>query len=78
MAKRLYIQLYNSKRGESITLPINPETIELPKEQEILTYNILDYGEVPVKGNEKLQRFTLSGFLPENTSTFSRNNKKSN
>lgn len=71
MAKRLYIQLYNSKRGESITLPINPQTIELLKEQEILTYNILDYGEVPVRGNKKLQRFTLSGFLPENTSTFS-------
>lgn len=71
MAKRLYIQLYNANTGESITLPINPESIELPKEKSINTYNILDFGEVPVRGNRQLQRINLSGLLPEEGSYFS-------
>ena len=71
MGKRLYIQLYNAKSGESLTLPINPEEIELPKEKDIKTYNILNYGEVAVKGNRQLQRFTLTGLLPSEQSYFS-------
>ena len=71
MAKRLYIQLYNAKSGESITFPINPESIDLPKEKSIETYNILDFGEVPVRGNRSLQRINLSGILPEENSYFS-------
>lgn len=71
MAKRLYIQLYNANSGESITLPISPESIEIPKEKDIPTYNILDYGEVAVRGNKQLQRITLSGILPEQNSYFS-------
>ena len=70
MAKRLYIQLYNANSGESITFPINPESIDLPKEQSIETYNILDFGEVPVKGNRTLQRINLSGMLPQEDSVF--------
>lgn len=70
MAKRLYIQLYNANTGESITLPINPESIELPKEKSINTYNILDFGEVPVRGNRQLQRINLSGLLPAENTTF--------
>lgn len=65
MAKRLYIQLYNSKQGESITLPINPESIDLTVEQDIQTYNVLGFGEVPVRGNRQLQRINLSSILPE-------------
>lgn len=65
MAKRLYIQLYNAKQGESITLPINPESIDLTVEQDIQTYNVLGFGEVPVRGNRQLQRINLSGLLPE-------------
>ena len=61
MAKRLYIQLYNANSGESITFPINPESIDLPKEKSIETYNILDFGEVPVTGNRTLQRIKLIG-----------------
>ena len=71
MAKRLYIQFYNAKTGESITLPINPESIDLPKEKSIETYNVLDFGEVPVKGNRQLQRINLSGFLPQEETYFS-------
>jgi hypothetical protein len=71
MAKRLYIQLYNANTGESITLPINPESIDLTKEKSINTYNILDFGEVPVRGNRQLQRINLSGLLPEEDSYFS-------
>jgi len=70
MAKRLYIQLYNANSGESITFPINPESIDLPKEKSIETYNILDFGEVPVRGNRTLQRINLSGILPEENSVF--------
>lgn len=70
MAKRLYIQLYNAKSGESITFPINPESIDLPKEKSIETYNILDFGEVPVRGNRSLQRINLSGMLPSDDSVF--------
>ena len=71
MAKRLYIQLYNANTGESITLPINPESIDLTKEKSIETYNVLDFGEVPVKGNRQLQRINLSGFLPQEETYFS-------
>ena len=70
MAKRLYIQLYNANSGESITFPINPESIDLPKEKSIETYNILDFGEVPVRGNRSLQRINLSGLLPAEDSVF--------
>lgn len=65
MAKRLYIQLYNANQGESITFPINPESIDLTVEQDIQTYNVLGFGEVPVRGNRILQRISLSGLLPE-------------
>lgn len=68
--KRLYIQLYNAKGGESITLPINPESIELPKEKSIETYNVLNFGEVPIKGNKTLQRINLSGILPTEDTVF--------
>lgn len=71
MSKRLYIQLYNANTGESITFPINPESIDLGKEKSIETYNVLNYGEVPVKGNRTLQRINLSGLLPEEQSYFS-------
>lgn len=71
MAKRLYIQLYNANTGESITFPINPESIDLTKEKSIETYNILDFGEVPIKGNRTLQRINLSGLLPDENSYFS-------
>lgn len=70
MAKRLYIQLYNANSGESITFPINPESIDLPKEQSLETYNILNFGEVPVRGNRSLQRINLSGILPSEDSVF--------
>lgn len=70
MAKRLYIQLYNAKTGESITLPLNPETTDIPNEKDIRTYNILGYGEVSVKGNRQLKRLTLSNILPDSTSYF--------
>jgi hypothetical protein len=70
MAKRLYIQLYNAKSGESITLPLNPESTDIPTEREIKTYNILNYGEVSVAGNKLLKRISLSNILPDNTSYF--------
>lgn len=65
MAKRLYIQLYNAKEGESITLPISPESIDLTLENDIQTKNILGFGEAPVRGYRTLQRINLNGLLPE-------------
>ncbi len=70
MAKRLYIQLYNAKTGESITLPLNPETTDIPNEKDIKTYNILGYGEVSLKGNRQLKRLTLSNIFPDNNTRF--------
>lgn len=71
MAKRLYIQLYCAKTGESITLPLNPESTEIPNVKDVNTYNILNYGEVAVRGNKKLKRITLSNILPNNNDYFS-------
>lgn len=70
MAKRLYIQLYNAKTGESLTLPLNPETTDIPTEKDVRTYNILGYGEVAVRGNRTLKRITLQNFLPDSNTTF--------
>ena len=71
MTKRLYIQLYNSKSGESITLPLNPEETEIPNQKDTNSYNILDYGEVGVRGNKKLKRISLSNIFPNNDTYFS-------
>jgi len=71
MAKRLYIQLYNANTGESITLPLNPETTDVTNEREIKTYNILGYGEVSIGGNKALKRLTLTNIFPDNDTYFS-------
>lgn len=68
MAKRLEIQLYNAKTGESLTLPLNPETIDIPNEKEEGSYNILGFGEVSVRGNRRLRRISLSNILPNDNS----------
>ncbi len=64
MGKRLEIQLYCANTGESITFPINPESIDIPTEKQIDTFEILGYGEVAVKGKKRLKRITLSNILP--------------
>lgn len=71
MAKRRYIQLYCAKTGESITLPLNPESTDIPNQKDTNTYNILNYGEVGVRGNRKLKRISLSNIFPENNTYFS-------
>ena len=71
MAKRLEIQLYNAKTGESITLPLNPETTDIPTEKDIQTYNILDFGEISVKGTKRLKRINLTNILPDQNSALS-------
>lgn len=65
MAKRIQIQLYNVRTGESLTLPLNPETTDLENAKEIKTYNILGFGEVSIKGNKLLQRINLNNILPD-------------
>ena len=71
MAKRLEIQLYNAKTGESITLPLNPESTDIPTEKDIQTYNILGFGEVSVKGTKRLKRINLTNILPDQNSALS-------
>ena len=71
MGKRLEIQLYNAKTGESITLPLNPETTDIPTEKDIQTYNILDFGEISVKGTKRLKRINLTNILPDQNSALS-------
>lgn len=68
MGKRLEIQLYCAKTGESITLPLNPETTDIPTEKDIKTYDILDYGEISVNGIKRLKRINLTNLLPDSTS----------
>lgn len=70
MAKRLYIQLYNANTGESITLPLNPETTDVTNEKDIRTYNILGYGEVSIAGNRQLKRLTLTNIFPDGDSYY--------
>ena len=65
MSKRLWIQLYNSREGSSITLPVNPESIDIGNEKDVQTHNILGYGEVAIRGLKKLLKITLTAFLPE-------------
>lgn len=65
MAKRIQIQLYNVKTGESLTLPLNPESTDLENAKDIKTYNILGFGEVSIKGSNILQRINLSNLLPD-------------
>lgn len=71
MSKRLYIQLYCARTGESITLPLNPEETEIPNQKSTNTYNILDYGEVGVRGNKTLKRINLANVFPNNDTYFS-------
>lgn len=71
MAKRLYIQLYEADGGNSVTLPINPEQIEIPTQKDVQTHTILNYGEVPVAGYKKLKRINLDSLMPDTTSYFS-------
>lgn len=68
--KRIEIQLYNAKTGESITLPLNPETTDLENAKDVRTYNILNYGEVSVRGNKLLQRLSLANILPDDETFF--------
>lgn len=69
MGKRLEIQLYCAKTGESITLPLTPETTDIPTEKDIKTYDILDYGEISVNGIKRLKRINLTNLLPDSTSS---------
>jgi len=70
MTKRLYIQLHSAEDGNSLTLPINPENIDIPSSKDVKVYNILGYGEVPVAGYRKLKQITLTSILPDTTSYF--------
>lgn len=70
MAKQLYILLHNELIGDSLTLPLNPENIDISTERDLQTHNILNYGEVPVIGYEKLQNITLTSLLPDDVSYF--------
>lgn len=66
----MFIQLYCAKTGESITLPLNPETTDISNSKEVKTYNILDYGEVSVRGGKKLKRLTLTNIFPDSNTYF--------
>lgn len=70
MGRRLFVQLYKENKGDSITLPINPESIEVIKGKTIKTHDILNYGEVAVAGMPKLESISLPSILPADTSYF--------
>lgn len=68
--KRIQIQLYCARTGESLTLPLNPETTDLENAKDIKTFNILGFGEVSIKGTKILQRINLSNLLPDDNTYF--------
>jgi len=70
MGNRLQIQLYCAKTGESITLPLNPESTDISNSKEVKTYNILDYGEVSVRGSKQLKRLTLANMFPSDSDSY--------
>lgn len=70
MAKRLYIQLYCARTGESITLPLNPESTDISNSKEVKTYNILNFGEISVRGSKRLKRLSLSNMFPDENTYF--------
>jgi len=70
MSKRLYILLYSENTGKGLTLPVNPESIDISTEKNIDTYNILKFGEVPVVRDDKLKKIELNSLLPDDTSYF--------
>lgn len=70
MAKRLYIQLYCAKTGESITLPLNPESTDISNSKDIKIYNILNYGEVAARGGKQLKHLTLTNMFPDDNTYF--------
>lgn len=70
MAKRLYIQLHNADTGDSLTLPINPENIDIPSGKDVKVHTILNYGDVTVAGYKKLKEMNLNSLLPDTTSYF--------
>lgn len=70
MAKRFYILLYCENDGNSLTLPLSPENIDISTEKDVATYNVLKYGEVPVVKYDKLKNIDLNSLLPDNNSYF--------
>ena len=63
-------KLYCAKTGESITLPLNPESTDISNGKDVKTYNILDFGEVAVRGGKKLKHLTLSNIFPDGNTYF--------
>ncbi len=70
MGKRLQIQLYCAKTGESITLPLNPESTDIPNSKDVSTYNILNFGEIAVRGSKKLKRLSLTNIFPSDADSY--------
>lgn len=69
--KRLEIQFYNELTNESISLPVNPEKIEISKSKASNQYNILGFGEINIMGDKNLYRVSISNFFPDSESILS-------
>lgn len=67
MANRLTVYFYNQTRGEILTLPINPDTINLPQQINVERYNVIDYGEIAIFGTRQLKTVSIDSiFLDDN------------
>lgn len=64
--------LKNETQGISLLLPVTPEGYENSIEREIETVRATEKGDIHVLGKMKPQSFSISGFFPENTYSFSR------
>ena len=67
MSNRLTVYFFNQTRGETLTLPINPDAIRLPQEISTERHNIIDYGEVAIFGPRQLKSIEINSiFLDDN------------
>ena len=73
--KRLDIMFFCDSTGEQVSLPVNPENIEIKYERNYEAYEILEYGEIYVEGSLKPLKINLSFILPENSDTFNTDSK---
>ena len=60
----------------SLTIPIMPSSFEVTTEQDHQTVNIVNFGEILLKGNRKLKSLTFSSFFPKQKYSFADTNDK--
>lgn len=58
------ITIGTSDGKQALTIPVMPSSFEVTTEQDHQTVNIVNMGEILLKGNRKLRTLTFSSFFP--------------